>query len=86
MQKTKKSVYDRHIQPELLRAEPRADILRDADDRRGQAAADLAGLGQRLAVGQADDRPGEESIPAPVVSMTSTFLAGTMPLSPSVRA
>ena len=27
------------------------------------AAADLAGLGQRLAVGQADDRPGEESIP-----------------------
>ena len=59
----KKSVYDRHIEPELLRAEPRADILRDADDRCGQAAADLAGLGQRLAVGQADDRPGEESIP-----------------------
>ena len=62
VQKPKKSVCDRHIQPELLRAEPRADILRDADDRRGQAAADLAGLGQRLAVGQADDRHGEGSI------------------------
>ena len=62
-QKQKKSVCDRHIEPELLWAEPRADILRDADDRCGQAAADLAGLGQRLAVGQADDRPGEESIP-----------------------
>ena len=56
------SVHYRHIQPEFQRAEAGADILRDADDRRGQAAADLTGLGQILAVGQADDRAGKEGV------------------------
>ena len=35
------SVHYRHIQPEFQRAEAGADILCDADDRRGQAAADV---------------------------------------------
>ena len=58
----KMSVHYRHIQPEFQRAETGADILRDADDRRGQAAANLTGLGQILAVGQADDRTGKEGV------------------------
>ena len=56
------SVHYRYIQPEFQRAETGADVLRDADDRRGQAAADLTGLGQILAVGQADDRTGKEGV------------------------
>jgi hypothetical protein len=76
------SIHHRHIQPEFQRAEAGADILRDADDRRGQAAADLTGLGQILAVGQADDRTGKEGVACAGVSMTSTFLAGTTPHSP----
>ena len=51
-------VRNRHIKAELRRAEARADILRYADDRGRQPAADLTGLRQRLAVGQADDRTG----------------------------
>ena len=56
------SVRDRHIKAELRRAEARADILRYADDRGRQPAADLTGLRQRLAVGQADDRAGKKGI------------------------
>ena len=56
------SVHHRYIQPEFQRAEAGADVFGDADDRGGEAAADLAGLGQILAVGQADDRPRKEGI------------------------
>ena len=55
-------VRDRHIKAELRRAEAWADVLRYADDRGRQPAADLTGLRQRLAVGQADDRPGKKGI------------------------
>ena len=57
------SIHHRDIQPELKGAEAGADIFRDADDRGGQAAADLAGFSQSLAVGQADDSSGKEGIP-----------------------
>lgn len=57
------SIHHRDIQPKLKGAEAGADIFRDADDRGGQAAADLAGFSQSLAVGQADDGSGKEGHP-----------------------
>ena len=43
------SIHHRDIQPELKGAEAGADIFCDADDRGGQAAADLTGFSQSLA-------------------------------------
>ena len=51
-----------NVQPEFQRAEPGADVFGDGDHRGGQTAADLAGGGQVLAVGQADDRTGKEGV------------------------
>ena len=46
------SVRYRHVQAELLRQEPGAHVAAGADGGGRQAGADLAGLGQGLAIGQ----------------------------------
>lgn len=58
----RRSIHNRNIQPELLRAEPRADIFGGADDRSRQPAANAAGFRHRFAISAANDRTGKERI------------------------
>ena len=67
------SIHHRDIQPELKGRKRGQTFSVMQMTEGGQAAADLTGFSQSLAVGQADDGSGKEGIPAPVVSMTSTF-------------
>ena len=69
-------IHNRNIQPELLRAEPRADIFGGADDRSRQPAANAAGFRHRFAISAANDRTGKERIACAVVSITFTFFGG----------
>ena len=78
----RRSIHNRNIQPELLRAEPRADIFGGADDRSSQPAANAAGFRHRFAISAANDRTGKERI-ACAGGIDHVYLLRYMPRFPT---